>query len=316
MDTVGNMNFAESLYNGTWTRDELIRNADSVVSAMEIPVRVFPFSSAHDPQVEFMSLTSAGRRVEVVRESSEVTLFQMSYSAGPANPGQREYGKFYVYRHPVNPSVYVALTIENGEFVKAQLIPMLRALYPTVNTTFISHKKLREILNAFRTETGFSEITIIRASHRSRLTLESGEKVVPLVSWPHANMDWVFQWVHENNGWLNKVEFQSRHGSGPRVKIAFTRHGIVRASGFLPIVIKAFVDPVAKIISENLALFSGRSRRENADLAIKPLAIQFGSNQFENVGENANFIKAMRRLKTASVSVIHGNPYLHLSVID
>ena len=316
MDTVGNMDFAESLYKGTWTRDELIRNIDSIVSAMEIPVRAFPFSTVRNPEEEFPAASGAKRSVDIVRKTSEVMLFQISYNAGPTKPGQREHGKFYVYRHPVNSAVYVALTIEKGEFVKEQLVPMLRALYPRVNMTFISHKKLREILNAFKTKSGFSDITVTRTSHRSRLTGESGEKVVPLVSWPGTNMDRVFQWVHENNGWLNNLEFLSRRDSGAQAKMSFTRQGIVRTDGFVPIIISAFVDPVAKLISNNLAMFSGRSRNESAELAVKPLAIQFASDQFEKVAENANFIKAMRRLKTASVSVIHGNPYLHLSVID
>lgn len=316
MNAIEKINFDESLYSGLWTRSELIKTVDGILSSDDLSVRLIPFSSARDPGDEFPSSPTAGRSVEIVRSSSEVALFRLSYVQRTSKNSQREQGRFYVYRHPVNPSVYIALTLESGEFVKTQFIPMLRALYPTVNMTFISHKKLREILDAFKTDTGFSDITVTRTSHRSRLTGESGEKVVPLVSWPDTNMDRVFQWVHENNGWLNNLEFQSRRASGAKVKMAFTRHGIVRTSGFLPIAIKAFVDPVAKVISNNLAMFSGRSRCDNAELTVKPLTIQFGSDQFENVAENANFIKAMRRLKTASISVIHGNPYLHLSVID
>lgn len=316
MDTVGNMDFTESLYNGIWSRDDLIKNVDSVASAMQTPVWAIPFSSSRDPGDEFPALHLAGRSIETVRGSSEVTLYQLSYSAGPSKTGPREHGNFYIYRHPINPSVYVALTIERGKFVRAQLLRALRAMYPTVNMTFISHKKLHDILIAFRKEPGFSDIMVTRASHRSRISGESGEKVFPLVSWPQEHMDQVFQWVHDNNGWLNNLVFLSGRDSKPKVKVAFTRNGIVRTDGFLPVIIRAFVDPVAKVISDNLVMFSKRSRSENADLAVRPLAIHFSSDQFEKVEENANFIRAMRGLKTASVSVIHGNPYLHLSIID
>jgi hypothetical protein len=65
-----------------------------------------------------------------------------------------------------------------------------------------------------------------------------------------------------------------------------------------------------------LNLFAHRSRKDNPNLDAKPLAISFPAGQFDDVGENAKFIRAMRTLKTASVSVLHGNPYIHLAVID
>ena len=74
--------------------------------------------------------------------------------------------------------------------------------------------------------------------------------------------------------------------------------------------------PICETISENIRLFSKRGRREDPQLNVKPLAIEFDKDQFESVNENANFIEAMRKLDNASVSVIHGNPYVSLSIVD
>jgi len=51
-------------------------------------------------------------------------------------------------------------------------------------------------------------------------------------------------------------------------------------------------------------------------LTVKPLAIHFDYEQFDGLEENAKFIGAMRKLDNASVSVIHGNPYISLAVMD
>ncbi|MFC1929296.1 hypothetical protein ACFLW6_00270, partial [Chloroflexota bacterium] len=58
------------------------------------------------------------------------------------------------------------------------------------------------------------------------------------------------------------------------------------------------------LISENLRLFAKRSRRENPQLDVKPLTIEFQTEQFSGIEENVRFIDAVRKLDNASVSVI------------
>lgn len=74
--------------------------------------------------------------------------------------------------------------------------------------------------------------------------------------------------------------------------------------------------PVCKILHENNEFLGNRSRRESLHLAAKPLAIEFGRDQFSEPAENMKFIQALKRMSKVSVSVLHGNPYIHVSVID
>jgi len=81
-------------------------------------------------------------------------------------------------------------------------------------------------------------------------------------------------------------------------------------------VFESFVQPVAKVLFENNAFFNKRSRRENAHLDTRPVMIRFLEGQFEDSSDNKKFIEALKRLRSSSVSVLHGNPYINLSVID
>ena len=86
--------------------------------------------------------------------------------------------------------------------------------------TFITHKKLRKLLETFQIENRFSKLLITHASQRFRFNEEGkDEKIVPMVSWPKMDLGEAFNWVYQNNGWfqslrrLNKVSISVLHGN-------------------------------------------------------------------------------------------------------
>lgn len=95
-----------------------------------------------------------------------------------------------------------------------------------------------------------------------------------------------------------------------------TRDGVIRCDYLYEQVFHSFVAPVCKIHHENFNLFAHRARRDNSTLAARPLVITFDEGQFDDVSENQKFIRALRLMRTASQSVLHGNPYIHVSTID
>jgi hypothetical protein len=139
---------------------------------------------------------------------------------------------------------------------------------------------------------------------------------MPVVSWPDMDLAEAFEWVHDNNGWFQSLEFEARRRDKTLATIGLTRQGVLKSNSLLRQVYQSFTLPVAKTMHENLAFFGGRGRRENPVLSIRPLALTFDTNVFENVAENAKFVESMRFMSAASISVVHGNPYIHMSLID
>jgi hypothetical protein len=309
------LDFTQSLYNQPLTREELIRRADAVASATEAPARLIPFSSTRHPREQFPTSRALSQRVHIVHDGPEATLFQMDYRIKVGKTLIEQSGRFFTYVHPDYPSVYVALSLESGEFVRKHLTAFIRSHYPSVNLTFISHRKLKKLLESFQSQ-GFSDLVITRAAQRLRFEGAKGTRDISMVSWPGYSLDQAFEWVHEHNGWFNTLEFSAKRESGAKLLISVSRQGIVKTDALLGKIITAFVDPVCKTIHNNLELFAHRSRSERSDLEVRPLLLDFGGDQFEDVAENAKFIKAMRRYSTSSVSIVHGNPYLHMCVID
>jgi hypothetical protein len=130
------------------------------------------------------------------------------------------------------------------------------------------------------------------------------------------SLDEAFDFVHRNNGWFQSIEFEVKKSDRIAATISVTRQGIVKATGLLNRAYSVFTMSVCKTIHENITLFSRRARLARQDLSTSPLVIEFDTDQFGEVEENKRLIQAMRKMRTTSVSVLHGNPYLHLSLLD
>ena len=124
-----------------------------------------------------------------------------------------------------------------------------------------------------------------------------------------------FDWVYEQNGWFHSLVFEALRGKRLAL-VSFSRDGEFKTTGLFDAVFSHFAEPVCRTLYENVQSFQGRSRQDVPRHFVRPLMIEFDGDQFPSTEDNQRFISAMRRLSRASVSVLHGNPYIHLSVLD
>jgi hypothetical protein len=311
------IDFITPFYSQKKNRDTLINSIDSLLASEYLSVRAIPFGSEQRPIEGFVNKGSTSRRLSIIAADEGVQLFELTNYFRVGEEEKQETGRFFIYEHPEYRKVFVAITIESSSFFQRALFPFIQSLHPHVMLTFITHKRLRKLLEQFRMTNQFTDLIITRASYRIRFEDEGKhKKIIPMVSWPDMELKEAFDWVYQNNGWFQSLQFEARRDSRVAVEVSFTRQGVVRTNQLLSKIFEGFVLPVCKIIHDNMEIFGHRSRREYQDLSAKPLAIDFGTAQFPDPSENAKFIQAMKRLQTASVSVLHGNPYIHMAVID
>lgn len=313
------LDFIKAFYERPHTATSIVAEVDSVLGSRprEIKATAIPFSTARIPSVDFVGQTSKTRKIKLLKDSEGIHLFELKYTYKDGKHKRRDSGKFYVYEHPTYRHVFVAISIEEGSFVRRGLIPFLRNQFPHVVVGFLPQARLNRLLSEFRADHEFSELIISRATQRLRLPEEgTHRRVMPVMSWPDMALDEAIDWLVEHNGWFQSVQFGANRDGRTMTQVSVTREGVVRCDYLFEQVWKSFVLPLCKMHNANFNLFSKRGRRENADLAARPLAVKFENERFEDVEENNNFIQAMRSMRTASVSVLHGNPYIHLGVID
>ncbi len=313
----GKFDYITPLYNKPHNNKSLVEELDSLLSSYDRSVKVIPFSSDIHPVELFPGIPGKSRKIKTLKKYDGVQLFRMTYSYRDGTDIMEEDGDFFIYEHPGYNNVYVTLTIESNHFFRRAMLPFFGSHFPQMMMTFISHKKLRKLLEKFQMENQFSNLIITHASHRLRFNGDGKEKkIVPMVSWPKMGLDEAFNWVYQYNGWFQSLKFTAMRQNNLAAEISITRQGVIQTNHLFSKVFESFVLPICKTIHENNVFFGNRSRRDNRDLAAKPLTIDFGIEQFSDPSENIKFIQSLRRLNKASISVLHGNPYIHLSVID
>ncbi|MDQ1350022.1 MAG: hypothetical protein QG657_323 [Acidobacteriota bacterium] len=313
----GKFDYITPFYNQYHNNKSLVEGLDSLLNTSDLSVKSIPFSSDMPPVKLFPGIQGKSRQIKVLKKYDGVQLLRMTHRYKEDNELKEEEGNFFILEHPDYRNVYVLLTIESNNFFKRSILPLFDDHTPHMMMTFITHKRLKRFLEEFQEENQFSKLTITHASHRCRFN-EKGksEKVFPGISWFNMDLNEAFNWVYQNNGWFQSLQFKVKAHHFPGAEVSITRQGIVRTTRLFSKVFKSFILPVCKMIHENNEFFGNRSRRDNLNLAARPLTIDFGMDQFSESSENSKFIQSLRRLNKVSISVLHGNPYIHLSIID
>ena len=307
------INYLDSLYHKRHTRASLIKELDGAMNAHTLKTRAFSCFCSQAFIDKIQNYTSHDLSVKVLSESSkEVQLYELSFKFQDDGAMKSNRGYFYMLPAKDYSGVYTVLSCEESHFFNRGLLPFFLRNYPDTTLTFITHKKLQNLLVDFQKENNFSEFIISRASVRTRYEKD----IIPSVTWPGFTLEKAFTWASEQDGWFQSLTVQASEKFTRPMNITVWRHGIVATDRALEKVFTSFLEHIEKTVHDNVVLFSQRSRREVKNRDIRPLSINLAYNVFEDVKENRRFIGQMQKMSSASVSVIHGNPYIHLSVLD
>lgn len=312
------IDYLKAFYAQPQTQQTLAGNVEGVLATHRLAARAIPFYS-HSPPDDWLHGALAGWGCVAERIGKGVARYKgVASFTDKDGQRQRQPAFFFVYDHPEFSNVHALVTLEASPVFK-RLRRAMEAAFPTAVTTFITHRTLHRLVERFQRENGLSRLVIKRASCRLRLPArakEGARRVMPMVSWPDMDLHEAFDWVYQHNGWFQSIEFDAWRDHRVLATVSFSRQGITRATGLFSKVFSGFVDPVCKILDENVRFFGQRSRRERADLSVRPLVIDFESEQIAEDDDRRMFVDAMRGYRAASVSVLHGNPYVHLTVLD
>ncbi|GAB4289249.1 MAG: hypothetical protein Kow0090_01910 [Myxococcota bacterium] len=306
------IHFNKDFYSSSHNRKEIAKKVDNLLAESEaknkLIAAVIPFSSTKNP-IEWLSESS---KISLIQKGDVSQFKQDFYSREEV---KIEEGRFFIYEHPKYKQIYIALTLEERGF-QNKWIAFFRRLPPRIMTTFIKQQRLKELLEQFQENNAFDKLIVKRASSKNRIEQDGEEKDISTVDWLGMPIAEAFELAYQRNGWFKSLQFEAIKNLRRYATISLSRDGVIKTNNLFSQVFESFITPICKIIYDNIRLFGNRSRRDNETLSPRPLVIDFEREQFAEVSENAKFIQAMRQFETASVSVLHGNPYIHLSVVD
>ena len=308
------LDFIRTFYNTIHTPDSLIKGIDQMLNMGEMG-RIFAFPCFIGES--FISKLREGY-YSAIREhysESSLTLFEHRYYE--TNSGEKKHLKerFYLIKNEKYENIYCVISIDNSSYFRTALLHFFQRQYPEVSFTFVTHKRLYNLLLDYKEINRISKIIVTGTSMKSYVE----GKAIPSVNWPSLDLERVFRWALEEHAWFERLSFTSYKTTIPfntPLKTSLSRKGILKTNGKFSWAYDRFLRPIQKDINRNVNIFSKRARSENKDRRVRPLNIDFGANIFSDKSENARFIEALKRMKATDVSVLHGNPYLYLSSID
>ncbi len=303
--------YINAFYSEKYTEETLLKGVDSLFGSYpDLAVRLFP---VYIEPFYWSQMQGNNKCFKLLKENQGIYLFEFSFNALVIDERKKVTGKFYAVKSSQYKNIFVIISIENSFFFLKGLLPHFKKAYPNVSLTFITHKRLKNLLIDFRDKNQFKDFIIVRTTTYSRV---DKNKIMPSVNWPEFTLEKAFEWVADENGWFQNLAFKFKRSQGPKQEASISRNGVIKSTGYAKLIYDYFMTPIAKTVFENVEFFGKRSRRDNPNRDIRPLSIGFDYDKFGEVEENQKFISSMRSMKASSVSVMHGNPYVHLSLFD
>lgn len=210
------------------------------------------------------------------------------------------------------PNVYFTITDGNSEFVTLGMKRYFEELFPNVSILKFSSKQLQLVLNNLEECRPFR---IIADKTVANNTSES------TVTYTGISFKEAFERAYEEDRWIDKIDFTVMSKSpsdSTSVMTAFlSRNSIFRVSNNFSLFYSSIILNLSSIAQTVYLLYTGRSRIQNNKVTpARPLTIEFGYTIFDRPENNKHLVNALKELTNSSVSVIHGNPYMHASVVD
>jgi hypothetical protein len=249
----------------------------------------------------------------------DVELFEYKRTYGREG-AHRVSGRFAVARTQSD-HIYLVLFVNRYRFWQFGLSPLVDSMYPRVVRPFLTQSELHQLLKDLQKAISPEALRVLEFSSKQRLPALARKRFQSVREWTDVDLDVVFREAKERNVWFSSVAFDiisERDGqvepAGVRCRVS--KHAYFACNGRFEVFERTLVRQLIQISSERLKFFSNRERFSTRDHAPRPLSIGYEHDIFKSSDQTRKLVEAMQRLKHGTCTVLHSNPYVHLSVVD
>ncbi len=253
-----------------------------------------------------------------VRETSEFSVGQFDYESGDI----RLHGSLFFCPSPYKNISYL-ISVCSAVVWHRSILRLVNSLYPKLVPVFFSQEELFELLKLTKRTFPHSELTIIGHSRKQRLRIGSRRKYETSRTRTEKPLEAVFAEADEQNYWFSSVSVDITRAADDDKQLShlFTSATLSKYANFFCTsqfdrFLHGTVNKMGEIAEHKMKFFSNRSRRLTRAFEPRPISITYASPEFTSQTDTNNFVSIMRKMSDASCSVLHDNPYIHLSVVD
>ena len=217
-------------------------------------------------------------------------------------------------------NTHLFIWIESVRFWHEAMSPFVDALYPKLVRPFFTQSEMYGLLK--NVETAGRTIRVLRSSTRERIRQPGSRKqYASAVRWTDTDVETAFSGARQENFLFRYLYFELVRevketivSEGIRAKIA--RDGYFNCTGAFELFSRTIIDPMVKLAHDRLAFFGNRDRLATSFEGPRPIKIRYDFDIFKNADQTRKLLLTMKSFKHGTCSVLHANPYLHVSLVD
>lgn len=251
-----------------------------------------------------------------VRAIGDYGVGQFNYSAGDL----RLHGTVFFCRSPQAHITYL-ISICSGTVWHRSILRLIHSLYPKLVPVFFSQEELLDLLKRAKENFPETDLRIVGHTRKKRLKAGSRRKYESSRTRTEKSLEAVFAETEQQNYWFSSINFEyvsSTDGRGGEVlsTAAISKYGTLFCTAHFDRFLYGTLNEMATLAEQKMKFFSNRSRLTLETHEPRPISITYDSPEFTSQKATDRFVGIMRKMTRTSCTVLHDNPYIHLSVVD
>jgi hypothetical protein len=253
-----------------------------------------------------------------VRENGDLSVGQFDYESGDI----RLHGSLFFCPSP-RKNIYYLISVCSSVVWRRSILRLVNSLYPKLVPVFFSQQELFELLKLTKGTFAHSQLTIIGHSRKQRLRIGSRRKYETSRTRTEKPLDAVFAEANEQNYWFSSVSVEIARAADDDKRLSYlftsatlSKYGDFSCASQFDRFLNGTINKMGEIAEKKMKFFSNRSRRSTQSSEARPISITYASPEFTSQTDTNSFVSIMRKMSGASCTVLHDNPYIHLSVVD
>lgn len=219
-------------------------------------------------------------------------------------------------------NISVLLFVEPIAFWNEGLSRLLDSVYPRLIKPFFTQTEMYEFVRNVQHAIPARRVRVLRISALERLRSGEGrKKFASSLRWTDSDVDTAFREAKAANSRFRSVLFELANKVEEQLvsentSATISKYGYFNCTARFSLFLKAVIEPMIESAYSRLKFLENRSRRANTDFTPKPIKIEYDSEVFSSPAQVRKLLDVLKRFKHGSCSVLHANPYLHVSMMD
>lgn len=218
--------------------------------------------------------------------------------------------------------VFYLISVCSSTVWQRSVLRLAHSLYPKLISVFFSQDELLKLLKDAKKLLPDATVSIVGHSRRQRLKTRGRRKYESSRTYTQKSLEAVFAEADEQNYWFRSVSFEYLRSTGDvqtddvLASATLSKYGALFCTSHFDAFLYGSLNAMAQIAERKMEFFSNRSRRSSPTFEAKPISITYETAEFNSLTDTKNFVGIVRHMPGVSCSVLHDNPYVHLSLVD